>query len=214
MNLIFLGAPGAGKGTQSEFISERFTIPQVSTGDILRANVREGTPLGLEAKAYMDKGALVPDALVVKMVSERIAEADCKGGFILDGFPRNIDQARALEETLKESGKKIDNVIGIEVPSEELVSRLTGRRSCRKCAAVCHMGFNPPVKEGICDKCGGELYQRDDDKEATIIERLKVYEAQTLPLVEFYGERGLYRGVDGNGEIEQITGLIVGAIGK
>jgi adenylate kinase len=214
MNLILLGAPGAGKGTQSEFISERLNIPQISTGDILRANVRDKTPLGQEAKGYMDKGELVPDEAGGKMGSERLRDADCTNGFILDGFPRNTRQARSLEETLNGSGKNIDNVIGIEVDTEELVRRLGGRRSCRKCGAVCHVIFNPPSEEGVCDKCGGELYQRDDDREETIAERLRVYEAQTLPLVDFYNERGLYTGVDGMGDIEQITGLIVSSIGK
>lgn len=214
MNIIVLGPPGAGKGTQSKFLKERLNIPQISTGDILRENVRDKTPLGERAKDYMDKGLLVPDELVVKMVSERISEGDCSGGFILDGFPRNIEQARALEETVARDGKKIDYVIGIVVDRDELIKRLTGRRVCGGCGAAYHLMFNPSAKQELCDKCGGELYQRDDDKVETIEERLRVYDEQTLPLVEFYKERGLFRGVEGKGSVEEITGLIVSAIGK
>jgi adenylate kinase len=214
LNLILLGAPGAGKGTQAKLLSERFNLPQISTGDILRANVEDKTPLGEKARDYMDRGVLVPDGLVLKMVSERLNDEDCANGFILDGFPRNKEQAQALEDTLKESGKNIDHVIGMEVDRGELVRRLAGRRVCRKCGAACHVIFNPPLKEGLCDKCGGDLYQRDDDKEETIEERLKVYEEQTLPLVEFYNERGLFKKIDGMGSVSQITSLIVSAIGK
>ncbi len=214
MNLILLGPPGAGKGTQSKLLSERFNIPQISTGDILRENVRDNTPLGQKAKDYMDRGVLVPDELVVKMVSERLNENDCSLGFILDGFPRNIEQAMALEETLEQDAKRIDHVIGIEVETEELIKRLSGRRVCKRCGAAYHVTFNPPSKEGLCDSCSGELYQRDDDKEETIVERLRVYDEQTLPLVEFYKERGLFRKIDGAGGVEDITSLIVGVIGK
>lgn len=212
MNIILLGAPGAGKGTQGKNLSEKFRIPQISTGDILRANVRSKTELGLKAKEYMDKGVLVPDDVVVGMVSGRINEDDARGGFILDGFPRNIHQAEVLEKTLASLGKKIDAVIGIEVDRKELVRRLSGRRVCRKCGASFHVIFNPPVNIGMCDKCSSEIYQRDDDKEDTIEARLKVYEQETLPLVEYYSNKGLYRPVDGKGNVDQITGVIVGAI--
>lgn len=212
MNIILLGAPGAGKGTQGNILSEKFRIPQISTGDILRANVRSKTQLGLKAKEYMDKGALVPDDIVVGMVVDRINEEDAKSGFILDGFPRNINQAEVLGKTLSAMGKAIDSVIGIEVDRKELVRRLSGRRVCRKCGASYHTIFNPPVNIGMCDKCGSEIYQRDDDKEDTIEARLKVYEQETFPLVEYYSRKGLYRAVVGKGSVDQITMTIVGAI--
>lgn len=212
MNIILLGAPGAGKGTQGKNLSEMFKIPQISTGDILRANVRSKTQLGQKAKEYMDKGALVPDNLVIEMLVDRINMEDCVNGSILDGFPRNIKQAEALDETLKAMGKKIEHVIGIEVDKKELVRRLSGRRVCRKCGASYHVIFNPPMNIGMCDSCGSEIYQRDDDKEDTIEARLKVYEAETLPLTEHYTKKGLYRKIDGIGTVDQITNAIVGAI--
>lgn len=212
MNLILLGAPGAGKGTQGKNLSERYKIPQISTGDILRANVRSKTPLGLKAREFMDKGALVPDDIVVGMVSDRIREEDAGGGFILDGFPRNINQAEVLESTLANLCKGIDCVIGMEVERKELVRRLSGRRVCRKCGASYHVIFSPPMNIGMCDKCGSEIYQRDDDKEETIEARLAVYEKETLPLVEYYAKKGLYAAVDGIGTVDQITKNIVGAI--
>lgn len=212
MNLILLGAPGAGKGTQGNILAEKFRIPQISTGDILRANVRNKTQLGLKAREYMDKGALVPDEIVVSMVVDRINEEDAKSGFILDGFPRNIHQADVLENTLSGMGKRIDSVIGIEVERKELVRRLSGRRVCRKCGASYHVIFNPPMNIGMCDKCGSEIYQRDDDQEETIEARLKVYEQETFPLVEYYSKKGLYRAIDGKGSVDHITETIVGAI--
>jgi len=212
MNLILLGAPGAGKGTQGKNLSERYRIPQISTGDILRANVRSKTPLGLKAKEFMDKGALVPDSIVVGMVSDRIREEDAEKGFILDGFPRNINQAEVLEATLEGLGKGIDRVIGMEVERKELVRRLSGRRVCRQCAENYHVIFSPPMNIGTCDKCGSEIYQRDDDKEETIEARLAVYEKETLPLVVYYSKKSLYSPVDGIGTVDQITGNIVGAI--
>jgi adenylate kinase len=212
MNIILLGAPGAGKGTQGSILSEKFRIPQISTGDILRANVRNKTQLGLKAREYMDKGALVPDDIVVGMVVDRINEDDARAGFILDGFPRNINQAEVLEKTLSSMGKSIGSVVGIEVDRKELVRRLSGRRVCRKCGASYHVIFNPPVNIGMCDKCGSEIYQRDDDKEDTIEARLKVYEQETFPLVDYYSRKGLYRGIDGKGSVDQITMTIVGAI--
>ncbi|CAG1065846.1 adenylate kinase [uncultured bacterium] len=212
MNIILLGAPGAGKGTQGNILAEKFRIPQISTGDILRANVRNKTQLGLKAKEFMDKGALVPDDIVVGMVVDRINEEDAKAGFILDGFPRNINQAEVLEKTLSSMGKSIGSVVGIEVDRKELVRRLSGRRVCRKCGASYHVIFNPPVNIGMCDKCGSEIYQRDDDKEDTIEARLKVYEQETFPLVDYYSRKGLYRGIDGKGSVDQITSTIMGAI--
>ncbi|MEK6758260.1 MAG: adenylate kinase [Deltaproteobacteria bacterium] len=212
MNIILLGAPGAGKGTQGKSISDRYKIPQISTGDILRANVRSKTLLGQKAKEFMDKGALVPDDLVVEMLVDRIKSDDCVNGSILDGFPRNINQADVLDATLKAMGKKIDFVIGIEVDRKELVRRLSGRRVCRKCGASYHVIFSPPVNIGMCDSCSSEIYQRDDDKEETIEARLKVYEAETLPLVEYYASRGLYKKIDGIGTVDHITKSIVGEI--
>lgn len=212
MNFILLGAPGAGKGTQGKNLSEKYRIPQISTGDILRANVRSKTPLGQKAKEYMDKGALVPDNLVVEMLVDRIKMEDCASGSILDGFPRNIKQAEALEETLGSMGKEIEHVIGIEVERKELVRRLSGRRVCRKCGASYHVIFNPPMNIGMCDSCGSEIYQRDDDKEETIEARLKVYEDETHPLVRYYSNKGLYRKIDGIGTVDQITQRIVNAI--
>lgn len=213
-NIILLGAPGAGKGTQSQYLSERFGIPQISTGDILRENVRNKTELGVKAKGYMDRGALVPDEIVVNMVSGRLNDDDCSEGFILDGFPRNIAQAEILETTLAGLGRAIDHVIGIEVDNKELVRRLSGRRVCRSCGALYHVMFNPPVNMGMCDKCDAEIYQREDDKEATIEARLKVYEQETLPLVGFYNDKGAYRAVDGLGAVDKVTKAIVDVIEK
>ncbi|MBI5587240.1 MAG: adenylate kinase [Deltaproteobacteria bacterium] len=214
MNLILLGAPGAGKGTQGKNLSETYRIPQISTGDILRANVRSKTQLGVKAREYMDKGVLVPDDVVVNMVVDRIQQEDCVNGFILDGFPRNLNQAEVLESTLKKMGKKIDFAIGIDVERKELVRRLSGRRVCRKCGASYHVIFNPPVNIGMCDKCDSEIYQRDDDKEETIGARLKVYEEETFPLIEYYTGKGLYRSVDGIGSVDRIKKSITDAIAK
>jgi len=214
MNLILLGAPGAGKGTQGKILSERFSIPQISTGDILRANVRNKTQLGVRAKEYMDKGVLVPDEIVVSMVVDRIQGDDCTNGFILDGFPRTIKQAGALEETFDSMRKKIESVIGIEVDRKTLVKRLSGRRVCRKCASNYHVSFSPPQNMGMCDTCGSEIYQRDDDKEETIEARLSVYENETFPLIDYYAKKGLYRAVDGTGAVDRITKAVVEAIEK
>lgn len=214
MNLILMGPPGAGKGTQSKLLCARFSIPQVSTGDILRANVKEKTPLGQEAREFMDRGVLVPDRLVLKMVMERLGKGDCASGFILDGFPRNTPQAEALDEMLRQSEKGIDAVVGIEVEKRELIRRLGGRRVCRNCAAAYHIMFTPPVNIDRCDGCGGELYQRDDDREETIEARLKVYDDETLPVIEHYRKRGLYRAINGIGSVDQITESLVRAIGK
>lgn len=211
MRLILLGPPGAGKGTQAEFIVERNGIPQISTGDILREAVKAGTKLGLEAKSYMDGGKLVPDEVVVGLIAERLRKDDCGEGYILDGFPRTVAQAESLEQLLAQD-KGIDHVISIEVPDDELMTRLTGRFTCRKCGAMYHKVFSPPKEEGVCDKCSGELYQRDDDKEATIRSRLDVYHNQTSPLIEFYRERSKLRSVEGTGGIEEIAGRIEAVI--
>ncbi len=212
--VVLLGAPGAGKGTQAKMLIEKYKIPQISTGDILRKAVADGTPLGKEAKVIMDQGGLVSDKIVLGLVEERIKQPDCKAGFILDGFPRNLNQAAVLESTLREMGKKIDLAIGIDVERKELVRRLSGRRVCRKCGASYHVIFNPPVNIGMCDKCSSEIYQRDDDREETIEARLKVYEQETLPLIEYYGAKGLYKSVDGIGSVDKITKDIMDAIAK
>ncbi len=208
MNIILLGPPGAGKGTQAKMLVEQYKIPQISTGDILRAAVKEGTSLGKEAKSYMDKGALVPDSVVIGIVQERIQEPDCENGYMLDGFPRTVPQAEALDGMLHHISSQIDHVVSIEVANEELVKRLTGRRTCRDCGAGFHVMFDPPKQEGICDQCGGELYQRDDDNVETVTSRLDVYESQTLPLIDYYKKQGKVRPIDGVGEIKKIFGRI------
>ena len=210
--LILLGPPGAGKGSQGKSLSEAYKIPQVSTGDILRAAVRDKTELGIKAKSYMDKGELVPDSLVVEIVAERLRKNDCHNGFILDGFPRNILQAKAVEKILAGLGKKIHYIINIEVPRKEIIKRLSGRRVCRNCGEGYHLIFNPSVDDKRCDKCKGELYQREDDKEDTIEARLKVYEEQTAPLIDFYRKKGALISIDGVGGFKDITEKIVNAI--
>jgi len=212
MNLILLGAPGSGKGTQAKFLVRKYSIPQISTGDILREEVKSGTVLGLKAKEYMDKGQLVPDEVVVGMVEERVKKGDCRAGFILDGFPRTVAQADALEGTLQRMKKALSRVILVNVDEDELVKRLTGRRVCEKCGAGYHVIFDPPKQEGVCDKCQGKLYQRDDDKESTIRNRLKVYDNQTAPLIEYYQKKQLLSVVDGMGSIEEIFGRISKAL--
>lgn len=212
MNLILLGAPGSGKGTQAKFLVRKYSIPQISTGDILREEVKSGTVLGLKAKEYMDKGRLVPDEVVVGMVEERVKKGDCTTGFILDGFPRTVAQADALEGTLQRMKKALSRVILVNVDEDELVKRLTGRRVCEKCGAGYHVIFDPPKQEGVCDKCQGKLYQRDDDKESTIRNRLKVYNNQTAPLIEYYQKKQLLSMVDGMGSIEEIFGRISKAL--
>ena len=208
MNIILLGPPGAGKGTQAKMLVEEYQIPQISTGDILRAAVKEGSPLGKEAKACMDKGELVPDSVVIGIVEERIQQPDCTKGYMLDGFPRTVPQAEALDGMLQNLSSQIDHVVSIEVASEELVGRLTGRRTCRDCGAGFHVMFDPPEKEGVCDKCGGELYQRDDDNVETVTSRLEVYESQTKPLIDYYAAQGKIRPIDGVGEIKEIFGRV------
>jgi len=212
MNLILLGPPGAGKGTQAKFLVKSFNIPQVSTGDILRGAVKEQSPMGIKAKEFMDAGALVPDEVVVGIVRERLAKPDCVTGFILDGFPRTVAQADALKGTLGEMGKKIEHVVSIVVDNEELLQRITGRRTCRSCGRGFHISFDPPKKEGICDECGGELYQRDDDSEETMRNRLNVYDRQTAPLIDYYKKESLLRTVQGTGSIEDIQQSILKVI--
>ncbi len=203
MKLILLGAPGAGKGTQAKKIVAEFGIPQISTGDILRKAVADGTPLGMEAKKYMEAGQLVPDEVVIGLMKERLQGDDCRNGFILDGFPRTVEQAEALERITD-----IDAVISIDVDMDSLVERITGRRSCSQCGAVYHIKFNPPKKDGVCDACGGPLIQREDDREETVRKRLDTYMKQTSPLIEYYGKKGLLRPVDGNGPIDEIYASI------
>lgn len=212
MKLILLGPPGAGKGTQAKQLIDRFGIPQISTGDILRAAVKEGTPMGVKAKSCMDAGALVPDEVVVGIVRERLQKPDCGAGFILDGFPRTVPQADALKANLAELGKELDAVISLEVDNEALIERLTGRRTCRNCGRGYHVKFDPPKVEGVCDACGGELFQRDDDQEATIRKRLDVYEQQTAPLVEYYQQAGLLAAIDGMQEMATVQEDILAAL--
>jgi adenylate kinase len=209
MNLILLGPPGAGKGTQAQMIAESNHIPQISTGDILRKAVKDGTPLGKKAKGFMDQGKLVPDEVVIGIIDERLREPDCHPGFILDGFPRTTSQAEALQSILPKMGKSIDHVINIEVDTEELVRRLTGRRTCKNCGAMFHILFHPPRQEGKCDRCGGPLDQREDDKEETIRVRLNEYQRQTAPLIEYYQLKKLLRPVRGVGGEKEIFERIV-----
>lgn len=210
--MILLGPPGCGKGTQAKILMGTYNIPQIATGDILREAVKKSSSLGLEAKSYMDQGLLVPDSLVIKIIEERLRQADCKGGFILDGFPRTATQAEALETTLSKLDLELEHVFSIEVGDEELIKRLTGRRICRQCGESYHMAFNPPKKEGVCDTCQGALYQRDDDREETIRNRLKVYQTQTAPLITFYQKKDILRVIDGIGSIEDIQERITTSI--
>ncbi|MFX3624250.1 MAG: adenylate kinase [Ectobacillus sp.] len=213
MNLILMGLPGAGKGTQAEKIVAKYSIPHISTGDMFRAAIKEGTELGLQAKSFMDKGELVPDEVTIGIVRERLSKADCDKGFLLDGFPRTVAQASALEGIMKDLGKKIDYVININVDSALLLKRLTGRRICKSCGATYHLIFNPPAAEGVCDKCGGELYQRSDDNEETVANRLEVNIKQTQPLLDFYGELGYVRNIDGEQEIDKVFADVDALIG-
>jgi adenylate kinase len=208
-----LGPPGAGKGTQAKLLQDEFGAVQISTGDILRKAVADQTPLGQQAAGFINSGALVPDSVIVNLVAERLKEPDCARGFLLDGFPRTIPQAESLDEILKNAGQNLNCVLSVQVAQDIIVERLAGRRTCRQCGALCHVVFNPPKVEGVCDRCGGELYQREDDKEQTIANRLQVYEKQTAPLVQYYRERGLLRAIDGIGEIDQIRARVIGALG-
>ncbi|MBQ2183189.1 MAG: adenylate kinase [Lachnospiraceae bacterium] len=213
MKIVMLGAPGAGKGTQAKMIAEKYTIPHISTGDIFRANIKEGTPLGLEAKSYMDQGKLVPDELTVKILLDRVAKDDCKNGYVLDGFPRTIPQANVLKEALAKQNDKIDFAINVDVPDENIVRRMSGRRACVTCGATYHIEHVPPKKEGICDKCGSALILRDDDKPDTVLNRLKVYHDQTQPLIDFYNNEGILKEVDGTIDVKDVFESIVKILG-
>lgn len=204
MRLVLLGAPGAGKGTQAKKLIDTYGIPQISTGDILRKAVADGTPLGKEAKSYMDKGELVPDSVVIGLVKERLSRDDCKKGYILDGFPRNTAQAETLDTVLAGMNASLDLALSVDVDMDILMKRLTGRRTCRSCQQMFNIHFSSPKKDGVCDKCSGELYQRDDDKEETIKKRLDVYEAQTAPLIDYYSGKGILKRVQGVGSIDDI----------
>jgi adenylate kinase len=209
MNLILLGPPGAGKGTQAKILIKKYGIPQISTGDILRSAVKEQTPMGVKAKGFMDSGALVPDEVVVGIVEERIGKPDCTEGYILDGFPRTVAQADSLTVMLRNKGAGIDHVISITVDNEELLKRITGRRTCKGCGAGYHVLYDPPKQADVCNECGGELYQRDDDREETMRRRLEVYEEQTSPLIAYYTDRNLLRTVDGMGDIDDIQRKLI-----
>jgi adenylate kinase len=209
MRLIFLGAPGVGKGTQADLIAAKFGRPKISTGDILREAVRNKTSMGIQAKACMDRGQLVPDSVVVGIVKDKLAEPACAQGFLLDGFPRTVSQAEELAAMLKARGLQLDRVINVSVPRADIVRRLTGRRSCPKCQAVFHVEFTPPKRTGLCDRCGGELIQRSDDKRETVENRLAVYEEQTAPLIAYYRQRGILSDVDGAGKVEQVQQRVV-----
>ena len=214
MRLILLGPPGAGKGTQASSIVKKYNIPHISTGDIFRKNIKEGTGLGKKAKEYMDKGLLVPDDLVVAIVKDRLTEADCKEGFLLDGFPRTVAQADALDIELSKLNYSLDNVINIDVCKEELIERAVGRRVCKDCGATFHIMFNPSKVEGICDVCGGELLQRKDDTVETVTKRIEVYLEQTQPLINYYESKGILVNIDGKQEIDKVFVDIVSAIGS
>ena len=209
MKIIMLGAPGAGKGTQAKLIAEKYGIPHVSTGDIFRANIKEGTQLGKEAKEYMDKGQLVPDELTVRILLDRVAKDDCKNGYVLDGFPRTIPQAEVLDEEVSKLGDKIDFAINVDVPDENIIRRMGGRLACLKCGATYHIEHIPPKKEGICDTCGSELVLRDDDKPETVKNRLDVYHKQTQPLIDYYGKKNILKTVDGTKDMQEVFNEIV-----
>lgn len=213
MKIVFMGPPGAGKGTQAEKIIENYQIPHISTGDMFRKAIKDQTELGMEAKRYMDQGALVPDHVTIGIVKDRLSESDCKSGFLLDGFPRTVDQAKALDEILTSLDSKIDYVINIDVDLDILKERLTGRRICRSCGATYHMIFNPPAVAGTCDKCGGELYQRKDDNEETVGNRLDVYVSQTKPLLDYYSLAGNLVNINGQQSIDLVFEEIQNVLG-
>ncbi|MEO3927507.1 adenylate kinase [Micromonosporaceae bacterium B7E4] len=212
MRLVLVGPPGAGKGTQAEFIAAHLAVPKISTGDIFRANVSQGTPLGVEAKRYMDAGKLVPDEVTINMVRDRLAEPDAAEGFLLDGFPRTTPQAAALDKLLADLGTALDLVMELVVDDDEVIRRLSGRRTCRGCGKVWHIEFDPASVEGLCDRCGGELFQRDDDKAETIAERLREYASKTAPLIDYYGAQGKLVGIDATGPVEDVTVRAIDAL--
>lgn len=209
MKIIMLGAPGAGKGTQAKMIAEKFNIPHVSTGDIFRANIKNGTELGQEAKKYMDQGLLVPDELTVKILLDRVAQPDCENGYVLDGFPRTIPQAEVLDKALTDLGDSIDYAINVDVPDENIINRMSGRRACVTCGATYHVVHIPPKKEGVCDACGADLILRDDDKPETVKNRLDVYHKQTQPLIDYYTEKEILKTVDGTVDMKDVFNAIV-----
>ncbi|MCI6886059.1 MAG: adenylate kinase [Lachnospiraceae bacterium] len=213
MKIIMLGAPGAGKGTQAKKIAEKYGIPHISTGDIFRANIKGGTELGMKAKAYMDQGQLVPDDVTIGMLLDRISEADCTGGYVLDGFPRTIPQAESLTEALNQRGEKMDYAINVDVPDEAIVTRMSGRRACLSCGATYHVVYNAPKSEGICDACGEALVLRDDDKPETVQKRLTVYHDQTQPLINYYQNEGILVTVDGTKELNEVFKDITAVLG-
>ena len=214
MKIIMLGAPGAGKGTQAKKIAEQYSIPHISTGDIFRANIKNNTELGQKAKTYMDKGELVPDSLVVDLIMDRFKEADCANGYVLDGFPRTNPQAEALDDALKANGEKVDFAINVEVPDENIINRMSGRRACVGCGATYHIKYNPTKVEGVCDACGEKLILRDDDKPETVKNRLSVYHEQTQPLIDYYNKAGVLAEVDGTKDMEDVFKDIVNILGK
>lgn len=213
MIVVLMGPPGAGKGTQAARLAERLAVAHVASGDLFREAVAAGTPLGIQAQTYMDRGELVPDDVVVQMVLERLARPDCRRGVILDGFPRTAAQAEALAAALAVQGRRVEAALLIEVPDAAILERMTGRRICRQCQAPYHVKFNPPARPGVCDRCGGELYQRDDDREETVRKRLEVYRAQTLPLVAYYRAQGVLHEIDGLGGLDEVTAWLLAALG-
>jgi adenylate kinase len=213
MDIILLGPPGSGKGTQAKMIADKYKVKHISTGDILRENVRNGTPLGVEAKKFMNSGKLVPDSLLIDIIKDRLAKPDVKAGWMLDGYPRTTPQAEALDKILPGLGQKIDVVLNVDVPDAELIKRVTGRRMC-KCGTTYHVQFNPPKVAGKCDACGADMYQRQDDTEATVKERLQAYHAQTQPLIDFYNKRGIVANINGTGDIKAIFGNIAKVLDK
>jgi adenylate kinase len=213
MRIVLVGPPGAGKGTQAAFLAKNLGVPHISTGDLFRANISQGTDLGKQAKAYMDAGKLVPDEVTIGMAKDRMEQPDAANGFLLDGFPRNVSQAEALDETLKAEGVELDAVLDLEVPEDEVVKRIAGRRICRKDSShVFHVAYKQPKNEGVCDVCGGELYQRDDDSEDTVRTRLEVYHTQTEPIVDYYATQGLVVTISALGKVEEVTGRAMEAL--
>ena len=213
MKIVMLGAPGAGKGTQAKMIAEKYSIPHISTGDIFRANIKNGTELGKKAKSFIDKGQLVPDELTLDLIMDRFKEDDCKNGYVLDGFPRTIPQAEALDKALETAGEKVDFAIDVDVPDENIVKRMGGRRACVNCGATYHIVYSPTKVEGKCDKCGEELIVRDDDKPETVLSRLEVYHNQTQPLIDYYNNQGILKTVDGTVDMKDVFNAIVDILG-